>query len=301
MKVILMDAQYRRIEKDNFNKYRGQFFMDFFCISVIGHCTFCVIFRLVVPLKSEAERLYDLHHDEVVDYRQTDLYEEKKVSIKSKSIGLALRLSGAICLLRNYCEWDKEKKSLADEIVAESDDDQLISGQIPEENEVNEEEEEIRYDITGEDFKMALGLTKYSVKTSIALLSAEVPGMCKSTKQRVPKNTIKTPIPEPENCSMEYLLLESRHAKKYLSTSNVSMTDAIRNKWYPSDDSIDKMSLPAGSGLGRVKGMKFVRGLQELGLGVLSPGKNHFKRIHYDDEDCDDKENLKKKYRMLNL
>ena len=68
-----------------------------------------------------------------------------------------------------------------------------------------------------------------------------------------------------------------------------------------SDDSIDKMSLPAGSGLGRVKGLKFVRGLQELGMGVLSPGKNHFKRIHYDDEDCDDKENLKKKYKMLNL
>ena len=48
---------------------------------------------------------------------------------------------------------------------------------------------------------------------------------------------------------------------------------------------IQLMSLPTGSGLGRVKGMKFFRGLQELGIGVLSPGENHFKRIHYDDEE----------------
>ena len=54
-------------------------------------------------------------------------------------------------------------------------------------------------------------------------------------------------------------------------------------------------------GEGRANGMKFVQGLVNLGLGVLSPGKNNFKRKHYDDIDCVDKENLKKKYKMFNL
>ena len=79
----------------------------------------------------------------------------------------------------------------------------MIAGQIePEENEVNEKKE-MRYDVTGEDLKMALGLTKFSIKTNIALLSDEVPVMGKAKKQWAPKNTIKTQIPEPENCSMQ--------------------------------------------------------------------------------------------------
>ena len=40
---------------------------------------------MVIPKESETERLYDEHHDAAVDYRGDDLFEERKVSVKSKS------------------------------------------------------------------------------------------------------------------------------------------------------------------------------------------------------------------------
>ena len=57
---------------------------------------------MVIPKESETERLYDEHHDAAVDYRGDDLFEERKVSVKSKSVGLAMRLAGVICLMRTY-------------------------------------------------------------------------------------------------------------------------------------------------------------------------------------------------------
>ena len=53
---------------------------------------------------------------------------------------------------------------------------------------------------------------------------------------------------------------------------------------------------------GRCKSFKFVAGLENLGLRVLTPGKKHLKRLHYDDQTCEDRESLKKKYKMqLNM
>ena len=60
--------------------------------------------KMVVKEGSEAERLYDTHHDEAVDFRSNDLFEERKVSVKSKAVGLAMRLAGVICLMRVYAD-----------------------------------------------------------------------------------------------------------------------------------------------------------------------------------------------------
>ena len=63
-------------------------------------------------------KIYDENHDEAVDFRAEDLFEERKVSVKSKSIGLAMRLSGVICLLRRYSELVKNME-LGDSITNE--------------------------------------------------------------------------------------------------------------------------------------------------------------------------------------
>ena len=133
----------------------------------------------------------------------------------------------------------------------------------------------------------------------MALISGQDPlllrGSVNKIKQKTPK--LKQPIPEPENSSMEYLQCQNRCARKYLTAPIVSMSEAIRNKWYPSSAESTENKLP---GEGRLKSIKFAKGLEHLGLGSLSPGKKHFKRKHFDDDDCDNPEDLKRKYKLLN-
>ena len=164
--------------------------------------------KINLILSSDAEEYYDAHHDGVVvDYRQEDLYEEGNVSIKSKSVGLAMRLSGVICLLRNYSEAvlrESEKSSYEEKAdydeegnVDEEYEDNIIIRQrssITENSEQGEETSgELNYEVTGDDFKMALGITNCSVQTSIALISGEKPYPCvcsnskSGNKKKAPK------------------------------------------------------------------------------------------------------------------
>ena len=54
--------------------------------------------RLV--LSPEALKKYEYYHDEIADFRMSDLFKEARLSVKSKSLGLLLRISGVISLLR---------------------------------------------------------------------------------------------------------------------------------------------------------------------------------------------------------
>ena len=67
------------------------------------------------------------------------------------------------------------------------------------------------------------------------------------------------------------------------------------------DSSSTAADKPKLLGEGRANSLKFVHGLEQLGFGTQSPGKKHFKRYHYDDEECVDRENLKKKYKMFDM
>ena len=50
--------------------------------------------KIILTLSADAEKLYDDYHDEIADYRMKDRWEERIVSIISKSLGLAMRQSG---------------------------------------------------------------------------------------------------------------------------------------------------------------------------------------------------------------
>ena len=73
------------------------------------------------------ERLYAEYLDSVVEYRKEYLFEEKRVSIKSKSVGLVMRLSGVISLLRNYSVGCRGNDVISgDEQQNDADDDEII-------------------------------------------------------------------------------------------------------------------------------------------------------------------------------
>ena len=49
-----------------------------------------------IKLNEEADKLYRNLHDDIVDFRMADRFEEEKISNKSKSLGLTLRVSAII-------------------------------------------------------------------------------------------------------------------------------------------------------------------------------------------------------------
>jgi len=59
---------------------------------------------LNLKLFEEAVILYKEVHDRIVDFRKNDLFEEDKLSIKSKSLGLIMRVSAVICFQREACK-----------------------------------------------------------------------------------------------------------------------------------------------------------------------------------------------------
>ena len=62
-------------------------------------------------LDVEVEEVYDKYHDSIVDYKMEDQFEEAKLSIKSKFLGLLLRVSEIICLLRNALQSEESSQS----------------------------------------------------------------------------------------------------------------------------------------------------------------------------------------------
>ena len=138
---------------------------------------------------------------------------ENKVSVMSKSLGLIMRLSGVICLLRNA--------------VTEINGEHVFDG-IAIENDLFEYEKNVY--VTKSDFEMAKNITEYSVNSSFALLSYE---SCTKSKGDRPLNAFKLPVPEPENFTMDYAVTNHKVVKKYLSTPSVPMSLVSWDKMYP--------------------------------------------------------------------
>lgn len=197
------------------------------------------------------------------------MFEERKVSVKSKAVGLAMRLAGVICLMRVYAdrttkpEIENKEKDEDKADTQDLDDSIITAGQNSNVNETIQDEKEndnIIIEVTDRDFEMAVCLTQYSVSTSFALFSGD-DGFNIFNKMKPKKKKIqqpKPPIPEPENVTMEYLQKQITFTQKFLNVPFVSMSEATRNKWYPSTEE---------KGDGRAKSFKFASGIQHLGLG----------------------------------
>ena len=128
--------------------------------------------------------------------------------MKSKSLGILLRLAGVINLLRNAA------KSKHSEEIPVYDDS-----------------------ITKVDFGRALQVVRYSIETSFAIVKV-------NKKIGVTKHIInsknKEPVPaEAENCSMDYLIANARVTKRIQKKSEISVSAITRDKIYPhvGDDS----------------------------------------------------------------
>ena len=238
--------------------------------------------KIVMVLDGDAERLYDEHHDAATKYREDNIYEESRVSVMSKSIGLSMRLSGVICLMRNIIlmigEEEKNEKS-----TGEDTDDMEVSHEG-----MKKSESTITFMVNKEDFKMGLSIAQYSVKTSFALMTDNI------THKRsgaVPSRSAKLPVPEPENFTIDYAVENAKLVRRYLSTPSVPLSMVSRDKMYPI----------VNNQQGQTIGKKFVEGLRSIGLGYLSPTSKSFKRYNPDDEKCPDRDNLRTKYRLLNM
>ena len=78
---------------------------------------------------------------------------------------------------------------------------------------------------------------------------------------------------------------------KIISQDQIAMSSITRDKIYP------VVNNESGSGIAN----KFIQGLHNLGFGKYSPNSKSFKRYRPNDENCPDRENLKKKYKQLNI
>ena len=117
-------------------------------------------------LSPEALEVYKKYHDDIVDYRKSDLFEEARLSVKSKSLGLLLRLSGVICFLR------------------------MAASNVKLENLVEKT-----------DIDMAMNIVNYSVANAFSLLPLQSSNDRSKNIDKV-KTVKKTPLSEPENLTI---------------------------------------------------------------------------------------------------
>ena len=142
--------------------------------------------------------------------KKQDMYEENKVAVMSRSVGLIMRLSGVICLLRNA--------------VSEINDEQLFDG-IAIENDLN-----MTNIYTPQSRVSKWGnITEYCVNSRFALLSYE---SCTKSKGERPLNAFKLPVSEPEIFTMDYVVTNHKFVKKYLITPSVPISLVSRGKMY---------------------------------------------------------------------
>ena len=92
--------------------------------------------EMCIALSKEAEEACNNYHDSVVEFRMKDKFDNHKVSIMSKSKSLSLRLAGVISLRRNS--------------VSNTDSES--------------------YNVTVDDYCMALEIVNHSVTNSFMLL-----------------------------------------------------------------------------------------------------------------------------------
>ena len=156
------------------------------------------------------------------------------------------------------------------------------------------------------DFQRALHIAEYSATISnllIANTAGEQPhppitpdnGSQSSSASRTPSTPRAVPmrraarpgIPQPEAMTMEWAIAHRIKVAKLLSKEQTPLATISGNTMYP------VVNNQKGGHLAR----DFVNGLVHLGLGKIVNGS--FKRINPDDEECDNREDVRAKLRRL--
>ena len=133
---------------------------------------------------------------------------------------------------------------------------------------------------------MAIKIVHHSNSTSFFLI--EKFGEFKSGKMK----TIKQGIAQPDNMNMDFLMQHNHIVKRIIKSEKMPLSDITRDNVYPV---INKEK-------GAKVASRFINGLCCLGFGeITGDKKRNFKRYNPEDKDCPDKENLKHKWRKLNL
>ena len=221
----------------------------------------CQKHEVNLKLDPEASMLYDEYHDDVVRFRLSSDCSFSS-SVKSKSLGIVLRLSGVMSLLRNALQ-------------------QVCSDELLSFDEI----------ITSVDFKRSLSIVRSSVDSSIALIKNRCPSDVYNKRNPA---KIRIPVPEPENCTVEYLRSHARIVRKILSKEEIAVSLITRDKLYPTN----------GNDTGAHIARKFLNGLVFLGLGELKDNGKTFKRNNVnivDSENENNDDDLKTKWKTLGL
>ena len=222
----------------------------------------CVEKGIEVILDKDAEVLYDNLHDEIVSYRKQHKGYKFEKSIKSKSLGMVLRVSGVMSILRNAIDGTTDTV------------------------------------ITGDDMDRALNVVQHCQLNSLSIAegkSAASSSIQQNAKQIIRSTRDKIPMPAPENFDMDYLLsVNPQKTRNILNVPEIKLRKISQNKMYPSvpDDDLREGSMIARN---------FVQGLVVLGLGEVDKTTKSFRRFNPDDPDCHNPDELREMWGKLNM
>ena len=271
---IKMEEQQESLKRTNDNVNMGSVLKDIF-----DHCKE----PCEIHLSKEAAELYKEYFNGIVDFRYEEKYDDNKVSIKSKSRGLSLRIAGVLALLRHFSE--SHQRTVSEE-AHQSEELPSTSNS----SEISYDEVKV-IEITKDDYSMALNITNYSVNIAFKLIeptATQNPEHGKETKGKQ-KLCKKNAIPIPEEFTMEYALENANFVRRLCSTATTSWDNITRNSIYPKIDGVR----------GAEVAKKFLKGLEILGLGRLSPKSKCFKRKVPSDHE--ESLQLSKKFKLFHI
>ena len=231
----------------------------------------CVKNGVELFVSDDGSQIYKEVHDEIVQYRREHRGFKLEKSIRSKSLGILLRVGGVISFIRNALNNRDEEVTFYD-------------------NEVNLE-----------DMERALKIVKYCQKNSLAVCEGNVNSvpevvMKDKIKRPTPSHSrhSKVPMPVPEKFTLDYVMDSNpTKVKKLLSVPQVKLRNVSGNKMYrsvPDSDTTD----------GAMIARNWFQGLV-LRLGEVDKTSKVFKGFHPDDPKCHDKEYLRKIWDDLNI
>ena len=157
-------------------------------------------------------------------------------------------------------------------------------------NAIKRDDEEIDIVINKEDYAMATCIVKYSVATSFKLFT-KFDGTKEKKAKKVDK-AVKMPIPPPELFTIEYIQNYKSIVNRIVKNPLKSIAEVTKLKTYPQIDGTT----------GAEVAQKFLKGLEHVGLGHITPNGKNFKRINVDEVEGDEeKENVKKKLKLFDV
>ena len=90
--------------------------------------------------------------------------------------------------------------------------------------------------------------------------------------------------------TLEFAQMNAKFVRKILENETIQLSQVTKDKIYPIINGAS----------GAAVAHKFLSGIENLGLGHISPRSKCFKRANPDQNECNEK-NLKKKFKMLNI